>query len=288
MSECKYFLANGQKFGKLTIISKVDGTGNKYLCRCECSNTKIVQMKDLTRGHIKSCGCMQGDRGNMVGKVCGMVTVLGFSGIVRSEKTGHTYRTWKCKCVCGNETIKTTSELRNGHSISCGCYRIEKTKEFATTHGLSKTRLYKTYTSMKARCYRPTTTYYENYGGRGIKVCDEWLESFENFKAWADKSGYADNLTIERIDNDGNYCPENCTWITKQEQDRNKRTNHPVIYKGQEMLLTDLVKLTGLAPQTIKKHEQQYNYNYDLMVKEILESPHHELGKRGKTNGRRN
>lgn len=285
MGKCKYFLAIGQKFGKLTVVSRVDGTGNKYLCKCECSNTKIVPMKDLTRGHVKSCGCMQGDRGNMIGKVVGRLTVIEYAGIAKS-KNGHTARTWKCKCVCGNETIKTTQALRNGKSISCGCYRIEKTKAFATTHGLSKTRLYDTYLCMKARCYKPSTTYYENYGGRGIKVCDEWLNSFETFYKWAMENGYKDNLTIERKDNNGDYCPENCTWITQAEQNRNRRTSHFVTYNGQKMLLSDLVKLTGLAPQTITKYEQQYNYNYDLMVKEILESPHHELGKRGKTHGR--
>lgn len=275
----------GQRFGKLVATEYLgtvtDGSGwqrKQYLCKCDCGKEKKALLKELKSGHVKSCGCLQGDRGDMVGKIFGRLTVVEYKGIYRNDVTNHTYRVWKCKCSCGNDTYKTTQELRSGQVNSCGCYRREHTSEFAKTHGLSKTRLYKVYESMKARCYRPTVKYYYNYGGRGIKVCDEWLESFENFKAWADKSGYASNLTIERIDNNGNYCPENCTWITKQEQDRNKRTNHYVIYKGQRMLLMELSRLTHVAPQTIKKYEKSYNYDYDRIIQDVLNMPSHKYG----------
>lgn len=216
------------------------------------------------------------------GQKFGRLTVISKGQTYFSGTEKHPRFKWICKCDCGNMTNVCTSELKNGKVSSCGCLRKEHTRMFATTHGLSKTRLYKTYRSMKDRCYKPSTTYYENYGGRGIIVCDEWLNSFEAFYKWAISTGYKDDLTLERKDNNGNYCPENCTWITQAEQNRNRRTSHFVTYKGQKMLLNELAKLTGLAPQTITKYEQRYNYNYDLMVKEILESPHHELRKRGK------
>jgi hypothetical protein len=283
----------GQRFGKLVVTEYLgtvtDSSGwqrKQYLCKCDCGKERKALLKDLKSGHVASCGCSQGDRGDMVGKVFGRLTVIEYAGITRNPKTKHTSRTWKCKCSCGNITIKTTAGLRSGNINSCGCYQLESMRKNAIKHGFSHTRIYEIWLGMKARCYKPTVKYYYNYGGRGIKVCDEWLESFENFKAWADKSGYADNLTIERKDNDGNYCPENCTWITQAEQNRNRRTSHFVTYKGQKMLLQEIAKSTGIAPQTIKKYEQQYNYDYDLMVKEILESPHHELGKRGKGHGR--
>lgn len=222
------------------------------------------------------------------GQKFGRLTVIEKGATYYSGKEKHPRFKWLCKCDCGNTTNVCTTELKYGKVSSCGCYRKEHTRKFATKHGFSHTRLYEIRQKMIDRCYKPNTTYYCNYGGRGIKVCEEWLESFENFKAWADKSGYADNLTIERKDNDGNYCPENCTWITKAEQNRNRRTSHFVTYKGDKLLLSELSRLIGIAPITIKKYEQQYNYNYDLLVKEILESPHHELGKRGKQNGRSN
>ena len=132
---------------------------------------------------------------------------------------------------------------------------------------------------MIARCYKPKTTYYCNYGGRGIAVCDEWRNDFMAFYKWAMKSGYKDDLTIERKDNDGNYCPINCTWITQAEQNRNRRTNHPVTYRGEKMLLTDLSKLTKVAPQTIKKYEEEYNFNYDALINMVLSKPEHQYGR---------
>ena len=208
----------------------------------------------------------------------GRLTVICKGATYYSGQEKHPRFKWICKCDCGNTTNVCTRDLKSGKVASCGCYRREHTRKFARTHGLSHTRLYEIRTKMIARCYNPKTTYYYNYGGRGITVCDEWLESFENFKAWADKSGYADNLTIERIDNDGNYCPENCTWITQVEQNRNRRTSHFVTYKGQKMLLAELSRLTHVAPQTIKKYEKSYNFDYDRIIQDVLNTPNHKYG----------
>lgn len=276
-----------QRYGKLVVIERAgsivrspkDGKRTAWLCKCDCGKTKIVTGHDLKNGHISSCGCLQGNRDSLMGQTFGRLTVVDYMGVQRSTISGHTDRYWKCRCSCGNETIKPTHELRSGKTSSCGCFRLELGKQRATTHGLSKTKLYHIFLSMKARCYRPTAEYYENYGGRGIKICEEWMQDYMVFHHWAMTHGYKEGLTIERINNDGNYEPDNCKWIPFVEQAKNTRRVHRVVYKGKQMVLSDLCKLTQIAPQTIKKYEAQFNYDYDLLVKYVLGKPEHNFGR---------
>lgn len=125
----------------------------------------------------------------------------------------HTY--WLCICDCGNLTETRSDRLRNGRAQSCGCLHKK--------HGKSNTRLYHIWRQIKTRCYNKNNRDYMKYGDRGIQICDEWLNNFQAFYDWAIENGYKENLTIDRVNVNGNYEPDNCTWATKKQQARNKR-----------------------------------------------------------------
>lgn len=158
----------------------------------------------------------------MIGRKFGRLTV-----IAKGEKVPYSRQaTWICQCSCGNVTSAIVgSRLRNGTTKSCGCIHREELKERKTTHGMAKTRLNNIWHGMKQRCYNPNTKCYCNYGGRGIVVCNEWLHDFSAFRDWALESGYADNLSIDRVDVNGNYEPSNCRWATSSEQRVNQRSS---------------------------------------------------------------
>lgn len=160
------------------------------------------------------------------------------------RKNNRTYAL--CRCDCGTEKLVSIQHMKTGASVSCGCYR----KETHTIHGRSDSKLYQAWADMKTRCQNPGNTFYARYGGRGIIVCDEWQE-FEPFMEWAVTNGYDEALTIERIDNDGNYEPENCKWITQSEQCQNRRSCRYITYKGITKNLTQWAKETGINCVTL-------------------------------------
>ena len=151
-------------------------------------------------------------RNNLEGLKFGKLTVIGFSNTNK-----HGQAMWKCRCECGNETIVKGSHLTTGHTISCGKHAKH------CKHGMTKKRPYRIWQDMKSRCENPKVACFKHYGGRGITVCEEWRNSFEAFYEWATSHGYSDELTLDRIDVNGNYCPDNCRWATWHEQRINQR-----------------------------------------------------------------
>lgn len=163
----------------------------------------------------------------------------------------------EARCDCGELTVARLEYLRCGHTTSCGCSRRQATRK---THGKSRTQLYATWNGMKQRCSNPNLKSFEYYGQRGIKVCDEWRE-FEPFLEWAKRTGYRRGLTIERVDVDGDYCPENCTWIPKALQSANRRpvmrSSRLLTHRGRTMTLTQWAREAGLDPATLSGRLQR-------------------------------
>lgn len=182
---------------------------------------------------------------DITGQRFGRLTVIGFD-----KQDEFRQYMWLCKCDCGNVVSIRGYSLRSGNTQSCGCIQKETNLKLRQTHGMTKTRIYNIWQSMKQRCSTPSVSCYKYYGGRGISVCDEW-QSFEPFYQWAISNGYADNLTIDRIDVNGNYEPINCRWITIQEQQRNKRGNHHITFNGETKTLQEWADGLGIHHVTL-------------------------------------
>lgn len=196
----------------------------------------------------------------MIGKRFGRLTVLEKA----SENKNGQY-SWICRCDCGQTTAPIAgSYLRRGQRKSCGCLRREIATErgllLNKSHGMYKSRIYSTWNSMKERCYNANNPRYPHYGGRGIRVCEEWLNSFQAFHDWAVSSGYSDDLTIDRIDVNGDYCPENCRWATIAEQNSNTTRNVSVEINGKTQTLSQWAKESGIHKNTLfYRHKHGYS-----------------------------
>ena len=211
---------------------------------------------------------------DLTGQKFGRLTVLEKSCLDSGRNGCKTY--WICRCDCGNLTSVMTSNLTSGKVISCGCARNESTVNRFTKHNKRQTRLYHTWQDMKQRCFNMNDDAYSHYGGRGITVCDEWLE-FEQFYDWAMTNGYRDDLTIDRKDVDGDYCPENCRWTTYKEQNRNRRSNRMITYGGKTMLLTEWAEALGVKESTLRQRLDKYGWN----IADSLATP---VNKKGRVN----
>lgn len=186
---------------------------------------------------------------DLTGKKFGQLTVL-YKLHNYSKKRVH----WLCACACGSLTEVRSDHLVNNKIISCGCNRIK--------HSKYKTRLYKIYNHMITRCYNEHVPQYKYYGGRGIVVCDEWKDSFLVFYDWAINNGYQDNLSIDRINTNGEYGPSNCKWSTAKQQQRNRRNTKYVTYRGETKPLADWCELLNLNRDTV--YDRIYRRNWPI------------------------
>ena len=158
---------------------------------------------------------------------------------------------WKCRCDCGNIIFALSFHLKNGRTKSCGCLAKQRLKTLAVKHNMSHTRIYRIWKTLRKRCNNPNDTNYKYYGKRGISVCKDWDNDFMSFYNWAMQNGYEDNLTIDRIDNNGNYEPGNCRWVDMKTQNSNNRNNHKITYNNKTLTLTQWSIIYDIPYQTL-------------------------------------
>lgn len=213
-----------QRFSKLVALKKVGRKENNALweCICDCGKTTVTTTTSLIGGNTKSCGCLQYElaynrREVFVGKTFGSLTVI------KDLENRHTKRYVWVKCVCGVEKAVSASAMKYGKIISCGCVGAINRTKASIKHGLSYNRLYFVWASMMDRCYKETFPDYHNYGGRGIKVSDEWHDVRVFISDM--QEGSEKGLQLDRIDNNGWYSKQNCRWVTRKQNNRNKRNN---------------------------------------------------------------
>lgn len=194
-----------------------------------------------------------------IGKKFNMLTIMGNAG-----KKGYKYL-WKMKCDCGNETVVAVNNVLNGHTMSCGCYKAKRMKD-PRKHGMYGTRLYYIWDNMNARCKKGNKAA-KYYGNKGISVCNEWKD-YKTFFDWAVANGYEDgkNLSIERIDINNDYCPENCKWIDRKLQTRNQSRTHWVEYEGRKMSLAEACEIANISYKAVFCRIKYMNWPVDVAL----------------------
>lgn len=202
---------------------------------------------------------------DLTGRRFGKLVVVGFAGVAR-KPNGHTRKMWSCRCDCGEGATSAGEDMKSGHTTSCGCVIPEASRRSATTHGLSSTPLYHVWSTMLARCQNRRNKAYKHYGGRGIAVCDRWL-SFNNF--YDDMSaGYCPGVWLDRVNNNGAYCRENCRWATPRQQNNNRRDNAMLELNGERRSLTEWSRMLNLPVSRLKFRRKMGWADHEVLEKE--------------------
>ena len=200
---------------------------------------------------------------NIIGKKYGRLTV-----IEKIKDNKNKYSMCKCICDCGNKCIVNIANVKSGHTKSCGCLQKETIGDINKKHGKRNTRLYDIWCGIKVRCYNKNDKNYKNYGGRGITICQEWFNNFINFYNWSMANGYTDDLSIDRIDVNGNYEPSNCRWVDRKTQNRNTRTNRYLTYKGETHCIAEWAEILHIKQYIIIER-----LKYGWSIEKIFETP---------------
>ncbi len=222
----------GQRFGRLVVVAHAGQRANlehTWSCRCDCGGIKVVTTNHLRSGHVISCGCAHAEFIDLRGHRFGRLVAL------ESTRAADGSHAWRCRCDCGRVVIRTSGNLRP--NSSCGCALVEH----GHARGSSPTPEYRAWVGMIQRCTNPNRDNYARYGGRGIRVCVQWLESFDEFFRCVGPRP-SSRHTIDRIDNDGNYEPGNVRWATNEEQHRNKRGAILFTHDGRTMCLSEWIR----------------------------------------------
>ncbi len=254
----------GKKFGMLSVISlngRDKGGRALWLCQCDCGDFVVVEGHNLQSGHSTSCGCTRFTEKygkDIIGKRFGRLVALN-----QYRKDGYTMV--DCKCDCGNDFTTYRMSLVADSTLSCGCYHRDRTIELFTRHGMTGTRIHDIWAGMRSRCNLVTNSTYKDYGGRGIKVSEKWEgeHGFENFYKWSTDNGYADDLQIDRIDNNGNYSPENCRWTDRITQTNNTRRNIFFEYKGERKTMAQWARFLNIDYNKAYRRIHQLKWSVD-------------------------
>lgn len=194
-------------------------------------------------------------RNDLTGQKINSLTILR-----RSDERGGGKKPevlWECQCDCGKIVVVKSYSIISGHSKSCGCKKIK--------HGYShKERLYETWKNMRRRCFDPKNKRWANYGGKGVTICKEWND-YSVFRSWAMENGYADNLTIDRKDADGNYCPDNCRWADAKTQANNVSRNRIIEHDGKKMTMSEFADYLGISYSALQ-HRMDRNWDMESIV----------------------
>ena len=202
---------------------------------------------------------------DLTGQRFGRLTALYRDDFIK--KDGKKETAYICRCDCGQTKKILAYNLKSGHTVSCGCQSLENRTKARTTHHKTNTRLYRIWRGMKTRCENQNDYHYEFYGKRCIKVCDEW-QKFEPFYDWAMNNGYTESLTLDRIDNNGNYEPNNCRWATVKEQCNNRRTSRFIAHNNVSHTLAEWANIANMKPETLA-----YRINNGWPMDEALNTP---------------
>lgn len=213
-----------------------------------------------------------GERKNLIGQRFGRLVVEKIDHEDYDKRGYFLQYRYLCRCDCGGTRIIPAESLKSGRANSCGCLHTEELLRRNYRHGMSKSALFIRYYHIKNRCYNPNSEFYHCYGGRGIKMCPEWLgeNGLINFAEWALKNGFKENLTIDRINNDGDYAPDNCRWTTNKIQSNNRNNNVHITFNGETHTISEWSDIVGIRAKTLYNRRKQGWSVKDMLTRPVM------------------